>query len=202
MERLPGYLNFLRMKTGPEYATISSAVIAQEMNLAAITVRKDLAFLAEGRPRVGHSREELIDRITEVLGSSEWTAAVLVGVGNLGRALMCYEGFEPYGMSVTAGFDVDRTRVGRAINDKPVYHMDDLSDFIRKNSVSIGIIAVPARYAQDVCDRMVEAGIRGVLNFAPVHLCAPPNVAVRNEDFAVSLALLASSMEKQNVEIE
>jgi len=190
------------MKTGPEYATISSAVIAQEMNLAAITVRKDLAFLAEGRPRVGHSREELIDRITEVLGSSEWKTAVLAGVGNLGRALMCYEGFEPYGMSVVAGFDVAPARIGVSINEKPVYHFDELSDFIRANGVSIGIIAVPAQFAQDVCDRMVAAGIRGILNFAPVHLSAPPSVAVRNEDFAVSLALLAVSMEKQNSEIE
>ena len=196
MERLPGYLNFLRMKTGPEYTSISSAVIAQEMNLAAITVRKDLAFLAEGRPRVGHSREELIDRITEVLGSSEWNAAVLVGVGNLGRALMCYEGFEPYGMSVIAGFDVDERLVGTTINEKPVHHIDELGSFIRANGASIGIIAVPGQYAQDVCDRMVAAGIRGILNFAPTHLSAPPNVAIRHEDFAVSLALLAMSMEE------
>lgn len=196
MERLPGYLNFLRLKTGPEYETISSAVIAQEMNLAAITVRKDLAFLAEGRPRVGHSREELIERITEVLGSSEWNAAVLVGVGNLGRALMCYEGFEPYGMSVSAGFDVKPELVGRMINEKPVYHIDELSNFIRANGASLGIIAVPAQHAQNVCDRMVAAGIRGILNFAPTHLSTPPSVAVRHEDFAVSLALLAMSMEE------
>lgn len=166
------------------------------MNLAAITVRKDLAFLAEGRPRVGHSREELIERITEVLGSSEWNAAVLVGVGNLGRALMCYEGFEPYGMSVVAGFDVSDSLVGSVINEKPIYHIGDLQNFIHKNSVSIGIIAVPAQYAQDVCDRMVAAGIRGILSFAPAHLSAPPNVVVRHEDFAVSLALLAVSMEE------
>ncbi len=88
MERLPGYLNFLRMKTGPQYERISSTVIAQEMNLSAITVRKDLAFISSGRPRVGHRREELIERITEVLGSSESNTAVLVGVGNIGHALL------------------------------------------------------------------------------------------------------------------
>ena len=168
------------------------------MNLAAITVRKDLAFLAEGRPRVGHSREELIDRITEVLGSSVWNAAVLVGVGNLGRALMCYEGFEPYGMSVLAGFDVNPELVGTVINEKTVHHIDELQDFIRKNGVSIGIIAVPVPFAQDVCDRMVAAGIRGILSFAPAHLSAPANVVVRHEDFAVSLALLAMSMDEHS----
>ena len=197
MERLPGYLNFLRLKTGPEYESISSAVIAQEMNLAAITVRKDLAYLAEGRPRVGHSREELIERITEVLGSSEWNAAVLVGVGNLGRALMSYEGFEPYGMSVLAGFDVNPSLVGANVDGKPVHHFDELQDFIQSNGVSIGIIAVPAQFAQDVCDRMVEAGIRGILSFAPAHLSVPTNVAIRYEDFAVSLALLAASREEK-----
>ena len=200
MERMPGYLNYLRQKTGPEYASISSAVIAQEMNLAAITVRKDLAFLAEGRPRVGHSRTELIGRIREVLGSSEWNAAVLAGVGNLGRALMCYEGFEAYGMSILAGFDANRSIIGTAINEKPVHHIDELQDYIRINGVSIGIIAVPSRQAQDICDRMVAAGIRGILCFAPAHLSVPPNVTVRYEDFAVSLALLAAEMDSENNE--
>lgn len=167
------------------------------MNLAAITVRKDLAFLAEGRPRVGHSREELIERITEVLGSSEWNAAVLAGVGNLGRALMNYEGFEPYGMSLIAGFDVNCSLVGTFINEKPVYHIDEMQDFIRRNGASMGIIAVPAQFAQDVCDRMVAAGVRGILNFAPAHLSVPPDVVVRHEDFAVSLAMLAASMEEK-----
>ena len=194
---MPGYLNFLRLKTGPKYETISSAVIAQEMNLAAITVRKDLAYLAEGRPRVGHSREELIERITEVLGSSGWNAAVLVGVGNLGRALMNYEGFEPYGMSVLAGFDVNPARIGVPVNEKPVHHIDALGDFIRMNAVNMGIICVPAAFAQEVCDRMVAAGVRGILSFAPAHLSAPPNVVIRYEDFAVSLALLAVSMENK-----
>ena len=202
MERLPGYLNFLRMKTGPEYERISSTVIAQEMNLSAITVRKDLACIASGRPRVGHRREELIERITEVLGSGECSTAVLVGVGNLGHALMCYKGFEHYGMQILAGFDVDSRVVGSEINGKTVYHINNLYSFIQKNGTSIGIIAVPAPCAQEVCDRMVAAGIRGILNFAPAHLRAPANVVVRHEDFAVSLALLAVSMEKLPAEEE
>lgn len=185
------------MKSGPEYQSISSTVIAQEMNLSAITVRKDLAFIDSGRPRVGHQREELIDRISEVLGSNAWNTAVVVGVGNLGSALMSYEGFEPYGMSLLAGFDVNKSLVGTSVGGKPVRHIDDLQDFIEANGVSIGIIAVPAQFAQDVCDRMVQAGIRGILSFAPAHLNVPPNVAVRHEDFAVSLALLAVSMEKR-----
>ncbi len=196
LSRLPAYLNFLRMKDGPEHERVSSAEIAQEMNLTAITVRKDLACLASGRPRVGYSREQLIERMTEVLSASTWNTAVLVGVGSLGRALMHYEGFEPYGMSLLAGFDVRDELIGMTVNEKPVYHIDELQDFIRKNGASIGIIAVPASHAQDVCDRMVDAGIRGILSFAPAHLSAPPHVVVKHEDFAVSLALLAVSMEE------
>lgn len=198
MERLPGYLNFLRMKTGPEYERISSTVIAQEMNLSAITVRKDLACIASGRPRVGHRREELIERITEVLGSGECNTAVLVGVGNLGHALLCYKGFEHYGMRILAGFDVDSKVVGSEVNGKTVYHINNLYSYIQKTGASIGIIAVPAPCAQEVCDRMVAAGISGILSFSPAHLRAPANVVIRHEDFAVSLALLAVSMEKQN----
>lgn len=202
MERLPGYLNFLRMKTDPEYERISSTVIAQEMNLSAITVRKDLAYIASGRPRIGHRREELIARIAEALSGGDYSDAVLVGVGNLGHALMCYKGFEHYGMSILAGFDVDSQLIGREINGKTVYHINNLYSFVQKTGASIGIIAVPAPCAQEVCDRMVAAGIRGILSFAPAHLSAPNDVVVRHEDFAVSLALLAVSMERQNVSAE
>lgn len=199
MERLPGYLNFLQMKSGPEYERISSTVIAEEMNLSAITVRKDLAYIANGRPRIGHKREELIQRIAEVLSSGECNSAVLVGVGNLGHALLCYKGFEHYGMEILAGFDLSSKVVGCEINGKPVHHINNLYSFVKNSGASIGIIAVPAPSAQEVCDRMVAAGIKGILNFAPAHLSAPADVMVRHEDFAVSLALLAVSMGRQNV---
>ncbi len=196
MERMPGYLNYLRMKTGPEYERISSTVIAQEMNLSAITVRKDLAYIANGRPRIGHKREELITRIASLLGSSECNSAVLVGVGNLGHALLCYKGFEHYGMRILAGFDINSHFIGSEINGKTVYHINNLYSFIQRTGASIGIIAVPAPSAQEVCDRMVAAGIRGILNFAPAHLRAPHNIVIRYEDFAVSLALLAVATEQ------
>lgn len=195
MERLPGYLNFLRMQTSPDCARISSAAIAQEMNLSAITVRKDLAYVASGRPRVGYLRGELIERIARALGGGQHNSAVVVGVGNLGHALMCYEGFANYGMRVLAGFDVDPRVVGAEIGGKTVYPIGELKPFVQRAGARIGILAVPAESAQAVCDRMVDAGIRGVLNFAPAHLRAPAGVLVRHEDFAVSLALLAAGME-------
>ena len=197
MERLPGYLNFLRMQTGPDCERISSAAIAQEMNLSAITVRKDLACVASGRPRVGYLRGELIERIAQVLGGGECNSAVVVGVGNLGHALMCYKGFSNYGMRVLAGFDVDPRIAGAEVDGKAVYPMEELAPFVQRTGARIGILAVPASGAQAVCDQMVDAGIRGILNFAPAHLRAPADVLVRHEDFAVSLALLAAGMESR-----
>ena len=195
MERLPGYLNFLRMQTGPDCERISSAAIAQEMNLSAITVRKDLACVASGRPRVGYLRGELIERIAQVLGSGECNSAVVVG--NLGHALMCYKGFSNYGMRVLAGFDIDRRIAGAEVDGKAVYPMEELAPFVQRTGARIGILAVPASGAQAACDQMVDAGIRGILNFAPAHLRAPADVLVRHEDFAVSLALLAAGMESR-----
>lgn len=196
LERMPGYLNFLRMKTGPEYERISSTTIAEGMNLSAITVRKDLAYIACGRPRVGHRREELIARISAVLSGNACREAVLVGVGNLGRALLSYDGFARYGLKILAGFDVDRDLVGCEIRDKPVMHINHLRSFVQRTGARIGIIAVPAGSAQEVCDLLVAAGIRGIMCFASAHLFVPQDVIVRHEDFAVSLALLSISMSR------
>lgn len=197
LERLPGYLNFLRQKTDSE--RVSSAVIAESMNLSAITVRKDLAYISSGRPRVGHLREELIERITQVLSDNDCSRAVLVGAGNLGRALMSYGGFGKYGLEIAAGFDNNPALVGGSVQGKPILHIDAMSDFITQNGARMGIITVPAEHAQSVCDRMVEAGVAGILCCAPAHLTVPPQVTVRYEDFAVSLALLSIGM-RQNRE--
>lgn len=194
LQRLAGYLNFLRSKTGTDYERVSSAAIADSMKIPAITVRKDLAYIANGRPRVGHNRDELIERITAALGTNTCSEAVLVGVGNLGRALMCYNGFDNYGLKILAGFDVDKILMGIEILGKPVMHINYLRSFVQKTGARIGIICVPAAQAQEVCDMMVAAGIRGIMCFAPVHLFVPPHVTVRYEDFAVSLAMLSLSV--------
>ena len=99
-------------------------------------------------------------------------------------------------MRILAGFDVSGHLIGSEINGKTIYHINNLYSFVKRTGASIGIIAVPAPSAQEVCDRMVAAGIRGILNFAPAHLRAPNNVVVRHEDFAVSLALLAVATER------
>ncbi len=200
LQRLAGYLNFLRLKTGPEYERISSGTIAEGMNIPAITVRKDLAYIANGRPRVGHNREELISCITAALGTNTCSEAVLVGVGNLGHALMCYSGFDNYGLKIIAGFDVNKDIIGTELYGKPVLHINHLRSFVQNAGARIGIICVPGPKAQEVCDMMVAAGIKGIMCFAPAHLFVPPHVTVRYEDFAVSLAMLSLSVVNKTTE--
>ena len=196
MERLPGYLNLLRKKSGEAFERISSATIAEEMNLSAITVRKDLAYFASGRPRVGYDREELIERINTLLTANDCNQAVLVGAGNLGRALLSYGGFEKYSLRILAGFDVDKGLIGTEVHGKPVLHINHLRSYVQRTGAQLGIITVPAAHAQEVCDLMVAAGITGILCCAPAHLSVPQNVVVRYEDFAVSLAMLSLSVSK------
>jgi len=117
-----------------------------------------------------------------------------VGVGNLGHALMSYNGFDNYGLKIIAGFDVDDILVGIKILGKPVMHIDKLESYVQLTNARIGIICVPASHAQEVCDKMVAAGITGIMCFAPVHLFVPEHVTVRYEDFAVSLAMLSLSV--------
>ena len=137
---------------------------------------------------------ELIDCIGRSLGSDNNNDAVLVGVGHLGRALLSYRGFEEYGVNILAGFDRDQSLHGLSVNHKPVFHIDEMEDFCRRTKAHIGIITVPAEYAQGVCDRMVSYGILAVWNFAPVHLTVPPDILVENENMAVSLSLLSQNL--------
>ena len=168
------------------------------MNITASQIRQDFSCFGEfGQQGYGYNVEELRAEIGHILGVDKDHRLIMIGVGNLGRALLQNFPFSQIGFVVDAAFDVNPSVIGSVINEKPVRHIDEMQEFIRANSVSMGIIAVPAPFAQDVCDRMVASGIRGILCFAPVHLSVPPDVAVRHEDFAVSLALLAAMMEEK-----
>jgi redox-sensing transcriptional repressor len=135
--------------------------------------------------------EELIDSIDAQLSGGTICRAVIVGAGKLGGALLGYDGFSSYGLTVVAAFDKDRARSG----EKKVLPMEELETFCRQENVRIGVITVPAAAAQEVCDRLVAAGVRAIWSFAPVRLSVPDGVALREEDLALSLAhLRVSSM--------
>ena len=191
LKRLPIYLNYLKSMTDVEKPHISATALAGALGMGEVQVRKDLALVSDGgRPKIGYPREQLIEDIEQFLGYDNTTDAVLVGAGKLGQALMCYEGFEEYGLNILAGFDRNPGSK-QTDNGKPIYHLDELESFCRNNKVLMGIITVPQVAAQAVCDRMIACGIKAIWTFAPGHLDVPNGVMVHNENMATSLALLS-----------
>ena len=193
LSRLPMYFNYLdSLSEERKKGNISATAIAEALGLNDVQVRKDLASVSSGgRPKVGYSTAELIGDIGKFLGFANHDRVVVAGMGNFGRAMLEYNGFEAYGFDIVCGFDCNKERVGSSINGKPVHHIDELESFCKENNITIGIITVPETAAQEVCDRMAEAGIRFILNFAAVHLNAPKGVAVHNENISLTLAMLA-----------
>ena len=197
LKRLPGYLNYL--KNIPDNASpyISATALANALGMGEVQVRKDLAMVSDGgRPKIGYLRESLIEDISQFLGYDNTTDAILIGAGKLGQALLGYGGFEAYGLNILAAFDVmptaDKTEEG-----KPIYPMGQLEGFCRNNNVLMGIITVPGKCAQEVCDSLIRCGIKAVWNFAPVHLDVPSNILVQNENMATSLAVLSMHLQAQ-----
>ena len=197
LERLPNYLNYLR-SVPADVVNISSAAIARALNLGEVLVRKDLAAICDiGKPKVGYCVTDLICVIEGFLGYNRTDAAIIVGAGKLGRALLDYDGFSDYGMNIVAAFDVRKEVLGTTDSGKSVLSMTDLPSYCREHNIRIGIITVPAQQAQKVCDHLVDCGIRAVMNFAPIHLTAKKGVLVKNENIAISLALLSKRYTEQ-----
>lgn len=189
LKRLPIYLHYLR-SLPEEVAHISATTMAKNLELGDVQVRKDLAFVSKtGRQKIGHSKQMLIEDIEKCLHLNNQTGAVVVGVGNLGQALLEYGGFSKFGIHVLAGFDIEP--LGKSLKtEKPVCAMNRLRAFCNTYAVGIGIITVPADSAQAVCDVLVDCGVKAIWNFAPVQLKVPEDVVVHNENLAVSLTLL------------
>jgi redox-sensing transcriptional repressor len=197
IQRLPTYLNCLKVKRKANVKNVSARAIADELNYNEVQVRKDLASVSNfgGRPKTGYETEVLIKDIEDFLGYNNTKNAVLVGVGQLGSALLSYKGFEEYGLNIVAGFDVN-CKVSTKVSGVNVYHLDDLNTVCSSLGVKIGIITVPKGNAQSVCDRLVDSGILAIWNFAPVNLKVPDSILVHNENMAVSLAFLSKHLEE------
>ncbi len=197
LQRLPQYLNYLRALP-PETGNISATALAQAMGLGDVQVRKDLAAVSDrGRPKVGYDTAGLIHDIEEFLGYDNVDSAVVVGAGNLGRALLSYEGFSDYGLDVVAAFDSDYTKQGVTEKGKRIFPISRLGELCQRMQVKIGIIAVPTAAAQKVCDTLIEAGVLAIWNFSPTHLVVPEEVLVQNENMAVSLAVLSQHLSEK-----
>ena len=201
LQRLPTYLNYL--KSLDDDGNISSTEIARALGLNDVQVRKDLSSVSSGgRPKVGYNIKGLILDLKEFLGYNAVNDAVMVGCGNLGRALMSYRGFREYGLRIVAGFDVSDDIVGEEVSGKPVLPLSGLPQYCRENGIRIGVITTPAQAAQKACDLLMEGGIKAVWNFAPAHITVGEGVLVQNENMACSLALLSKHLNEMLKEEE
>ena len=197
LKRLPGYVAYLRSIPEGESIYISATSLASALGMGEVQVRKDLAMVSDGgRPKVGYHRESLIEDIEQFLGYDNTTDAVLIGAGKLGQALLGYSGFAAYGLNILAAFDV-QPPASATEDGKPIYSMDQLHSFCKTNKVLMGIITVPVKQAQQVCDQLIDCGIKAVWNFAPTHLEVPSNILVQNENMATSLAVLSMHLQAQ-----
>ena len=196
LRRLPSYLRYLYLLNKQNIHNVSSTTIANALGLNPVQVRKDIALVSSvaGKPKTGFVTKELIADLESYLGYNNTRDAVLVGVGGLGRAILGYDGFKNYGLHIMSAFDANKDLAGTEVNGKPVYTMDKLKSEIERFKIRLGIICVPSAAAQGVADKMVEAGIKAIWCFAPIHLNLPEGIAVKGEDLAASLALLSMQL--------
>ena len=194
--RMPLYLHFLQEESSKGAKYISSTVIAQNISVSSVLVRKDLALVSSeaGRPRLGFEISRLIVDIEKFLGYDNLSDAIIVGAGGLGRAFLGYEGFKNNGLNIVAAFDVSKKLIGTSVMGKEILPLSALDDFVAEHKVRIGIITVPKTAAQEVLNKMVGAGIKAIWNFAPAPLRAPKDVVLKTEDLAASLAMLAGKL--------
>jgi len=190
--RLSLYLRCLEGWRRDGAATVSSRQIAAALGIQDAQVRKDLTHLGSlGQPGVGYRVPQLITAIRRALGIDRTWTAILVGAGNLARALLRYQGFREQGFHIAAVFDSDPSKVGQRVEGVPVRSLDELPARVRELGAELGILTVPAEAAQPVAEALAGAGIRGVLNFAPAVLRLPAGVRLVNVDLAIQLEQLA-----------
>jgi redox-sensing transcriptional repressor len=198
VRRLPSYLHIIRQSQGNGDPYISGTVIAQELNLEPIQVRKDLAITGIiGKPKKGYPVEALIAAIEHYLGWDESHEAILVGAGNLGSALMGYQEFQLHGLKIAAAFDTDPSKVGAKIHGVTIRSMNDLEAGIKDLKAEIAILTVPSPFAQATAESLVRAGIASIWNFTNTKLKVPDEIVVQREDLSSGYALLSVMMQNR-----
>lgn len=201
--RLPIYYRFLRelMENGVE--RISSAELGARIGVTASQLRQDLShFGSFGQQGYGYRVDDLYKEISDILGLHQRYKMVLIGSGNLGRAIANYEGFRRRGFQVVAAFDADPDVIGTRVGVLEVQPIDQLEDYLRRIKINIGVLTVPAHAAQKVADILVRCGVKGIWSFAPIRLQVPPDVVVEHLHLSDSLLSLAFRMRQVALQTE
>jgi redox-sensing transcriptional repressor len=190
--RLSIYLRCLEELEAGGVTSVSSRQLAERFGLNSAQVRKDLAYFGQfGVRGLGYYIAELKHNLERILGLKQDWEVVLVGVGNLGSALIAYKGFQARGFKIGMAFDADPAKVGQVVGDVPIVEIAKLVPTVRRKKVKIAVLAVPAPAAQSVADLLVEGGVTAILNFAPAQLAVPEGIKVQNVDLSVLLKTLS-----------
>lgn len=192
LKRLPQYHHYLVDLAAAGTTRVSCSIIGRDLNCVPVQVRKDFQYTGiVGKPKTGYAVLELIKAIENFLGWNNVNEAFLVGVGNLGTALLGHERFSKFGLRIVAAFDNNPDKIGQSIHGKSVFPLDRLGDLAREMNIHLGIITAPAEVAQPIANDMINAGVQAIWNFAPMKLKVPEEVFVHNEDLYSSLASLS-----------
>ncbi len=204
IRRLPSYLHIIRHAQSNGDQFISGTVIATELNLEPIQVRKDLAITGIiGKPKKGYPVNDLVAAIEHYLGWDLQQKAIVVGAGNLGSALSGYQEFKNHGLNIIAAFDTDPSKVGLMIHGVPIYPLEKLEQIVPSIHAEIAILTVPSPFAASTCDSIVRAGVKAIWNFTNVKLKVPEEITVWREDLSSGYAMLSVMLKMaQKSEIE
>ncbi len=199
IDRLPLYYRALKLSQEEGIEIISSDELGRKIGVTPEQIRKDLSAFGEfGKKGVGYYVRELMRNIGEILGlNRKWNIAI-AGVGHLGWALANYANFSPQGFQLQAIFDIDPDKIGRYINEIEIFHIDRIPEIVAARNIQIGIVTVPAEYAQEIAASYIEAGIKGIWNFAPIKLDVPTNVHVVSEDLSIGLSSMSYYLSRQS----
>lgn len=202
IRRLPKYHRYLKDLLDKEIYRISSRELSRLIGFTASQIRQDLnCFGGFGQQGYGYNVEELYKEIGKILGLNKSYTTVIIGAGNLGQAIANYPSFNRYGFKLLGLFDVNPKLIGMKIRDIDIFDLDTLEDFIKNNDVEIGIICTPKEVAQEVADKLSNANVKGIWNFAPVDIKVPNDVIVENVHLSESLFILSYLLnEKENLQ--
>ncbi|MBV7389504.1 MULTISPECIES: redox-sensing transcriptional repressor Rex [Enterococcus] len=191
VKRLPLYYRYLRILNSAGKTKVSSTELSEAIQVDSATIRRDFSYFGElGKRGYGYDVEDLMNFFGKILNDDQLTNVALVGVGNLGSALLKFKFHQSNSIRVSCAFDVKEDIVGRIVDGIPVYPLDSMKEQIKLQQIEIAILTIPAEQGQAVVDQLVEAGIKGILNFTSARLSAPDNIIIQSVDLTNELQTL------------
>ena len=199
IDRLPVYGRALALLQRQGREVVNSQELGERLGVTPAQIRKDLSYFGRfGKQGRGYNVARLLEELNQILGLTREWAMVLVGVGQLGRAIIGYDGFAPQGFRIIAAFDDDPNTVGTLVNGQTIRSVSTLRETLEQNKADIGIVAVPGASAQRVIDNLVDCGVKAILNYAPIAAQAPPHVRIKDIDPVLALQSMTFYLKRQD----